>query len=378
MEYDAALNPFVIGKYISGEYFCDREKEKEFLVKQVINGRNTVLISPRRMGKTGLIEHCFNDSRLRNHYHLFFVDIYATSSLAEFVYLLGKNIYEELKPKTSTWKDLFFQTIKSLRVGFRLSSVTGEPVLDLGIGDIQEPQATLDEIFEYLENADLPCVVAIDEFQQIGVYAEKNVEALLRTKVQQCKNVSFVYSGSKRHLISNMFNSSSKPFYQSAICMDLEPIPKETYIEFSVNLFKGRGKGVEPALVEKVYKNFGGCTWFLQVMMNELFAMTPTGGECGSECYEEALNNIVTVQRGSYSELLARLTPRQRQVLIAIAKEGNAKNVTSSAFVSTYKLQSASSVQSALKPLLAYDIVTQHDGGMRVSDWFFAQWLRKY
>ena len=141
------------------------------------NSRNVALIAPRRMGKTGLIQHCFNQSHFKDNFYTFFVDIYATTSLTEFVYLLGKAIYEELKPQKTSWTESFFQIIRSLRMGFKLDPLTGEPSFDIGLGDIQKPETTLDEIFSYLENANKPCVVAIDEFQQIASYEEKNVEA---------------------------------------------------------------------------------------------------------------------------------------------------------------------------------------------------------
>jgi len=188
--------------------------------------------------------------------------------------------------------------------------------------DIQTPQTTLDEIFEYLEAADKPCIVAINEFQQISNYEEKNVEALLRTKIQQCKQTQFVFAGSKRHLMSNMFYSSSKPFYQSAFCMGLEPIPLEAYAEFATHLFETRGKHVSQDLIKKVYQQFNGCTWFVQMLMNEL-------------------------------------------------------NVTSSAFIKKYNLPSASSAQSAIKGLLKNDIITQEEDGYRIYDYFFANWLAK-
>ena len=224
MKKQAFQNPFVVGKYISDEYFCDRKKETDFLIRQIRNGRNTALISPRRMGKTGLIQHTFSISDIRRDFHTFFVDIYSTGSLAEFVYLLGKAVYDELKPRRKVLQEKFFQIIKSLRAGFSLDPVTGDPKFEIGIGEIASPQTTLSEIFEYLETADMPCVVAIDEFQQIGTYEEMNIEALLRTEIQKCRNTVFVFSGSKRHLMNNMFNSSSRPFYQSAISMGLEPI----------------------------------------------------------------------------------------------------------------------------------------------------------
>ena len=375
MENLIVLNPFVVGRYVSDKYFCDREKETEFLMKQIENGRNVALISPRRMGKTGLVHHFFQQPQLNENYYTFFVDIYATSSLTEFVYLLGKTIYETLKPKRTAWTEKFFQMIASLRIGFKLDAMSGEPVFDIGLGDIQAPQTTLDEIFLYLEMADKPCVVAIDEFQQIGTYEETNVEALLRTKIQQCKQTMFIYAGSKRHLMSNMFHSSSKPFYQSAISMGLDPIPVHVYVEFTERLFEERVKHVSRELVEQVYGMFDGCTWFVQMMMNELFALTGHDEICDVKKLEEARINVILLQEASYKDLLSRLAPKQKLLLQAIAKERLVKGITSSAFIKKYILSSASSVQAALKPLLKNDIVTQNDDAYRVYDYFFSEWL---
>lgn len=375
MGKEMIINPFVLGKYVSDRYFCDREEETAFLIKQIENGRNVALVAPRRMGKTGLIQHCFAQDRVRERYHTFFVDIYATTSLAEFVYLLGKTIYEELKPKRTLWAERFFQIVTSLRMGFRLDALTGEPTFDIGLGDIQAPQTTLDEIFEYLESADRPCIVAIDEFQQVGTYEGKNIEALLRTKIQRCKQTSFIFAGSKQHLMSNMFNSSSKPFYQSAITMGLDAIPMGVYADFAVRLFAEHGRSVDRSLVEQVYTLFGGATWFVQMMMNELFALTPEGGMCGVEKLDTARENIIQVQAHVYKDILARLAPKQKLILQAIAREGEAKGITSSAFIKRYNLSSASSVQSAMKSLLKYDLVVQEGDVYRVYDHFFAEWL---
>lgn len=371
------LNPFVVGKYISDHYFCDRQSETEFLVKQIVNGRNVALISPRRMGKTGLIQHFFNQDMINCNYYTFFVDIYATTSLAEFVYLLGKAIYDDLKPRKTVWAERFFQIIASLRVGLKLDTMTGEPGFDISLGDIQSPQTTLDEIFTYLENADKPCLVAIDEFQQISSYPENNVEALLRTKIQQCKQTMFVFSGSKRHLMTNMFNSSSKPFYQSAISMGLEPIPIDVYSDFACRMFEEREKSVEISVVENIYNRFNGSTWFVQMMMNELFALTSAGECCGMDKIAIAWQNVILSQEGSYKDLLSRLAPKQKMILQAIAKEERASGITSSTFIRKYNLISASSVQAAVKPLLKSDLVTQEGDIYRVYDYFLAEWLRR-
>ena len=185
MKKQAFQNPFVVGKYISDEYFCDRKKETDFLIRQIRNGRNTALISPRRMGKTGLIQHTFSIPDIRRDFHTFFVDIYSTGSLAEFVYLLGKAVYDELKPRWKVLQEKFFQTITSLRAGFSLDPVTGEPKFEIGLGEIVSPQTTLSEIFEYLEAADMPCVVACI-FRKQETSDEQYVQFFFKTVLPEC------------------------------------------------------------------------------------------------------------------------------------------------------------------------------------------------
>ena len=375
MDNDFVKNPFLVGKYLSDKYFCDRTNETAFLLKQIQNGRNVAIISPRRMGKSGLIHHFFNQPDIKEHYYVFYIDTYSTTSLAEFVYMLGKEIYTQLKPHPTLWRERFFQVISSLRVGFKLDTMTGAPTFDLGFGDITIPQTTLDEIFEYINEADKPCIIAIDEFQQIGEYAEKNVEALLRTKIQRCNKAQFIFSGSKRHVMSNMFNSPSKPFYQSTINMGLDPIPLETYTDFAIGLFQERGKQLTKETVEVVWERYEGYTWFVQMMMNELFAMTEPGMTCDKAMVAEAFRHIVMIQENSYKDLMSQIAPKQKMVLQAIAKAGRATNITSTKFIMEHRLGSASTVQSAVKLLMKNDLVTQEDGVYRVYDYFFAEWL---
>lgn len=367
----AVINPFVVGGYVSPRYFCDRVAETENLIRNLINGRNVALVSTRRMGKTGLIRHCFYQPLIKEGYYTFFIDIYATSSLKEFVFALGKGIFEKLKPQGNKFIDRFFSIITSLRIGFKLDSITGEPILELGLGDIHAPETTLEEIFIYLEQADKPCIVAIDEFQQISSYPEKNLEAILRTKVQHCSNSNFVFAGSQRHIMMNIFNSPSRPFYQSVSMMHLGAIPLEVYKPFVKGLFEENGKKVTDQLVENVYTLFDGHTWYVQLMLNELFILTDKKGICDVPMINLALNNIIATQDFTFQEIFSRLPEKQKEIMIAIAKEQKAKGVTSAAFIKKYRLTSASSVQSGLKGLLEKDMLTQESGGYQVYDRLF-------
>ena len=178
-------NPFVTSGYIAPEYFCDRERETEELLRWLVNENNVAIISTRRMGKTGLIQHCFHLKEIKENYYTFLIDIYATKTLREFVFQLGKVILATLKPKGQKAWELFVNSLVSLKAGFSLD-MSGMPQWNLELGDIKSPETTLDEIFHYLAVSDKPCIIAIDEFQQVAQYPEKNTEALLRTYVQHC------------------------------------------------------------------------------------------------------------------------------------------------------------------------------------------------
>lgn len=370
-------NPFIVGGYLSPHYFCDRETETEQLIRNITNGRNIVIISVRRMGKTGLIRHCFYQDKIKENYHTFFIDIYATSSLREFVFALGKEIFERLKPKGMKFIERFFSIISSLRAGFKLDTITGEPTFDIGLGDIHAAETTLDEIFAYLEQADKPCIVAIDEFQQIGNYAEKNVEAILRTKVQHCQNARFIFAGSQKHIMMNMFNSPARPFYQSVNMMQLKSIPLTEYKAFVKRLFHENEKHIEEELIDEVYNFFEGHTWYIQLMFNELYILTGKGELCSRSQQTIALTNILQMQDFTYQEIFSRLPEKQKEVLIAIGKEQKAIGVTSGKFIKKYKLSTPSSVQSALKGLLEKNLVSQEQNQYEISDRLLGVWLQK-
>ena len=139
-------NPFITSGYVSADYFCDRRFESEQLVREVMNGNNLALVSIRRMGKTGLIRHCFQFPEIKQGYYTFFIDIYDSRSLRDLVFALSKEILEVLKPVGKKALQSFWECVKSLQASISFD-VNGMPSLNLGLGDIQAPATTLDEIF---------------------------------------------------------------------------------------------------------------------------------------------------------------------------------------------------------------------------------------
>jgi AAA+ ATPase superfamily predicted ATPase len=370
-------NPFVIGKYVDKDYFCDREKESELLVHHIVNGRHVTLMSERRVGKTGLIEHVFSN-HLTNDYETFLIDIYTCKNLREMVYLLANEVFKKISRKQPLL-DKLLSVVHSLKATLSYNSVTGQPEFGIGLGEITQPENTLDEILNYLESSDKVCVVAIDEFQRIANFEEDNIEALLRTKIQHLKNTQFVFAGSERHLLEGIFNDPSRPFYNSVVFMQLLPIEKSKYVSFCQRLFSLYEKSVSEALISRLYDCFQGITWYMQLSMNEAFTMAERGGYVGEETYEQILNHMVDSKRFTFEDRYATLTEKQKSVLLAIAAEFPKElNLTSQEFISKYKLKTASSVQTAVKGLTEKGILNDSHGTKRPADLLFIMWLKKF
>lgn len=370
-------NPFVTKGYAGPEYFCDRVKETKQLVELTTNGNNMALISPRRVGKTDLIHHYFQQPEIKDKYYTFHIDIYATSSLRDFVNVFGRTILDELKPKGRAVWEGFISVLRSLRSEITYD-INNMPTWSLGLGNIEHPDTTLDEIFDYLRHADKPCLVAIDEFQQITKYTDSpNIEATLRTYIQKCINATFIFSGSKRHLMGEIFTSPARPFYQSVLIMNLRPISLEKYTEFCQQQFEKYGKHIDHAVIADVYQRFDGITSCLQRVLNVLFLKTLPGQQCSLDMVDGAISYIIDMFTETYTDLLDKMPEKQREVFMAIACEGKATNISSKSFIKRHHLQTVSVVTAAIRGLLEKDFITQEKNTYMVYDPFFSLWLQQ-
>lgn len=369
-------NPFITNGYAGSEYFCDRISETQTIINLLTNQNNLALISPRRMGKTDLIRHCLEQPELKDHCYTFEVDIYSTNSLNDFIDVLGKAVLETLRTKgRSVWEG-FLNVLSSVRSEISFD-MTGNPVWGLGLGHITNPVTTLGEIFEYLQNANRPCIVAIDEFQQILKYPDgEKVEALLRTYIQRCSNANFIFSGSHRHLMSGMFVTPSRPFYQSVTIINLQPIPLDKYQEFCQSKFTEANKTLSENVVETLYVRFNKTTMYLQKVMNILFSMTDEGDTCTADMIDSAVKRLLDFASDTYETILCQMPEKQRNLFLAISAEGQAESISGGQFVRKYRLPSSSSVLSAAKGLLDKDFITQDKGTYSTYDIFFVEWLR--
>ena len=372
-------NPFYITGIIPEPYFCDREKETQWIIRTLQKKAHILLTSPRRMGKTQLIRHVFEQPSVKGCYYTFYTDIYATTSLHEFVLFLSKEIYSALVPKGKVALDKFLSGLKSLTGSFGYDPITGKPTFDIKLGDIHTPELTLQEIFGYLEKADKPCIFAIDEFQQIANYPEKNVEAILRTHIQKLNNCLFIYAGSNRHILENMFNSAAKPFYNSAEQTYLDSIPKDIYTEFAAEQFNKSGRKIGSSAISLAYDLFEGHTYYVHNILHNAFAYLDQDKAIDGSDILKTIDDILEDRGHTFASVMNQLNYQQKETLIAIAKEGKAHGVTSVAFVKKHSLKSPSSVQYAISTLLEKQLITfENDNRTKiysVSDRFLEKWI---
>lgn len=374
-------NPFVVTeRYVGPEYFCDRETETAELLSNIVNGRNTVLISLRRMGKSGLVSHLYNKEEIRRGYECFFLDIYDTTSIDDFVLLFSKEVVSRLQSQGMKFIEKFISIVNSMRVSFGSDPVTGQPSIEVSLQEIKNPVKTLEQIFSFLESSSQPCVVTIDEFQQIADYKEgKKHIATLRTLVQSCVKTRFIFSGSNRRMMSKLFNSPSEPFFMSSSPIMLEPINKEKYVEFVSAHFGEADKPITTESIEYVYERFDGHTWFIQYVFNRLYEMSGKDTPATKELADEAVSYILSLFSPMFKEIFARMSEKQRALLVAISKERKVTAPTGEEFISKYFLRSASAVQGAMRPLIEDETIAFNNGLYFITNRFFSLWLsRRY
>ncbi len=369
------INPFVVTGKIPPQYFCDRIEESKHLEKALCNQMNVVLTSSRRMGKTSLVDFVFDSPAIKDNYITISIDILHTTTFREFILAFGTAVFDSVATRSEKLRKQFVTFLKSLSASFGYDATSNLPTFDIKIGDVQQPEYTLQEIFKYLESIDKRCLIVIDEFQQITYYPEKNVEALMRTHIQKLSNSNFVFSGSQRRLMEEMFFSSKRPFYQSAKSIRLEPIDKDIYMDFAVKNFKESGKEIEKEAFAHIYDTFQGVTLYIQRILKDAFAETSKGETCDVETAKRLIEEYIDENDSRLREQLSFITETQKELLYAVHEARQASGITSMEFTKKYRLRSPSSSQSAALKLLEYDMITRKEKFYSISDPLLSLWL---
>ncbi|RPH34113.1 MAG: ATP-binding protein [Bacteroidales bacterium] len=366
-------NPFPVNTYYGAEYFCDRDDETARLISAIRSGNSTTLLSIRRMGKTGLIQHTL--LQLPLGYKGVYVDILETENLNHFLNVLATAIINSV-PEKSKLGTKVWNFIKSLRPTISFDSLTGNPQAFFDIKG-KEVELSISAVLQFLESQSFKTVIAIDEFQQILKYPEQFTDAWLRSRIQQLKNVVFIFSGSQQHLMTELFTSPQRPFYRSTQIMKLGKLNGEVYGTFIRSLFRRYGKEIDQGLVDEILDWAKTHTFYVQQVCNQVFAASDK--KVTHELVKAQLHLLLKEQETMFFTFRNMLTAPQWQLLKAVAHEGIVYQPTAKHFLARHHLNASATVLRSLKTLQEHELVyTDFDDEGRlyysVYDVFFQRW----
>lgn len=363
------MNPFSIN--YNSQYFCDREKEIAQLQSNIKNGLNTLIHSPRRLGKTALISHLFLQLETNKLADTIYIDLFASKNMEDLIQALAEKILKKYHRLN------FIKGLQTLLKGLMATitlSADGSPQISLNIKENQYNQS-LEQLLNFLEKQNKTIVIAFDEFQEIAEYPEK-AEAILRSQIQCLKNVKFIFSGSSNHILQQMFQSPKRPFYQSCETLTLGKIERDKYFEFIENCFLSFKQKIDKEAISEILDFTKGYTYYTQVISNHCFALNKKHTELTD--VEKVTNDYIESRKIDYQSMLNLLTNNQQKLTIAIAKEEIVKHPNSIDFLSKHKLPSLSSTSQAISALSQREIIYKSNDGYFVYDIFFMRFLQRW
>ena len=369
-------NPFPEYGYFGAEYFCDREEETEKLIEALFNGSNVALMAPRRIGKTGLIHHVFEQMKRRDkNLQCFYVDIFSTKTFSQMVQFLANAIVGKFDSPSQTVRRRLNAFVSALRPTMTSDPVTGMPTFSFTVAP-EDARQTLEQVFQYMKDSERECFLAIDEFQQVSRYSELHVDALIRSVIQFIPNVHIIFSGSQQHILADMFMSPEHPFFNSSQIMTIKEIDRGKYLTFANRFFAKQKREMAEDTFTALYDMVDGQTWYIQKILNRLYR-TPSGSLDTADV-QNAVNNIIGEQEINYQNNYNLLTENQAALMTAIACQGTVSAPTALDFVLRYRLPAPSSIKMALQSLLDKEFLF-HDPsrGYMVYDRFFGIWLKR-
>ena len=372
------FNPFILTGYTTPEYFCNRENETKRLIKNIKNQQNTALFALRRLGKTGLIKHVFHRLQAEKKVVCIYIDLYATRNLGDFANLLANAVYQAY-PEKKQFAKQFINTFKSLRPVVSIDSLSGVPELSLDLTGNVKIEKTIPQLLTYLEAQNIPIVIAMDEFQQIVHYPEKNVEAILRTKIQELQHCHFIFSGSHQAMMVELFHHVKRPFYNSTTPIYLDKIDASSYHSFIKKMFEKYKYAITDESIDYVLEWTDRFTYHVQAVCHHLFAEGDkkiTLEKTQALCLE-----VLKQQEHIYFQYRNLLTDTQWQLLKAFAKEEIVTQPYTKKFILEYQLGSAAIVKRSLEALVTKEMI-YYDASSptpyyAVNDKFLMRWLQR-
>jgi len=372
-------NPFEYGGIVLNEAFCNRTREREEIRRVIENAGKLFVYAERRIGKTSLVQQVLRELP-EDDYVKIYIDLWPTDGPASFVATVAKGITEALASRADrlleTAKRLFSRLIPSVTV-----DEEGKPVIAFGIRDVTVASPVLEEVLQaparLAEEGRRKVVVVLDEFQQILEYGTDEVERRLRSIIQHHQEVAYLFLGSRKHLIQQMFLDRNRPLYRSAAHYPLEAIGEEEWRPFIQERFRWGRRTISDEAVHEVCDLTQGHPFYTQHLCHVLWERCEEGGVVDAPLIAGSVEVLLRRESYAYTALWESLTINQRRFLKGLAAEAAGVQPFASAFIQRYRLKSPSNAQRAAKALLSRDLIDRDNGSYLVQDRFFRLWIQQ-
>jgi AAA+ ATPase superfamily predicted ATPase len=367
-------NPFITKGYISKEYFCDREEETADILSAINNGRDLILYGKRKMGKSALIKHVFH--QLDNKTISIWVDLLPSVNFDDFLTLTANAVLNAFEEEDPLYKKIW-AGMKKLRPTVTYDEVSGTPNVSFDLSDTSARIDTFSKLIRLLSSSSKKVVIALDEFQQIQQYPEKNIAEHLRTLLQSLPNVTVIFSGSDQHMLLDMFSNIDQPFYQFGQHLKLGPIDSDKYVDFIEAHFKKNKRKIERGDIYNIIEWCNHRTMNIQILANRLYSLhqkTITEADI-----QNMKDTILKEKEDIYYTLKRVVSKGQWKVLSAFAREGKVYAPYGKAFMQKYGFTNSSIIRRVVQFCLDKGLLYQsHDGEesfFELDDVFLRRWV---
>lgn len=370
-------SPFIYGSTVSTHSFTDREAEAAKLYSNLMNGINTMIISPRRWGKSSLVEKVINDINKKDKkIKTVVIDLFSVSNPEEFLEKLARELVKASSSKWQEWlisgKEFFKSIAPKLSVGT-------DPVTDFSMSfDWKDLKKHADEVLNLAETIarkkGIKMIVCLDEFQNLSSFTGySEFEKKMRAVWQRQKSVTYCLFGSKRHMMTDIFNNPSKPFYRFGDIMLLQKIETKEWTTFICESFTSSGKKIETADAEKIPLLMKNHSWYVQQLAHYTWNLTTKKG--GKIEIETALKELINANSPLYQKEIENLSTTQVNLLKAVVKKET--QFTSASIMQNYQLGTPRNVSKNKTLLINNDLIHEINGLFEFVDPAFELWFKK-
>ena len=369
-------NPFVFGKAVEGSYFTDRAKDAEHLEANLTHGINTILISPRRWGKTSLVKKVIANVT-RPDMKIVYVDVFSCKSEYDFYRQFAMAIIQQTSSRIEEWMTTAKNFLSKIitKVSFSPDSIQ-EYSLSFEFPGKEESETDILQLPERIaQSKNIRIAICIDEFQQVAEFQDSiTFQKKLRSVWQHQQNVSYCLFGSKRHLMMEIFSNSNMPFYKFGDMMVLKKIPTEEWIPFICRKYHESGKTITEKQAEKICQVTENLSSYVQHLSWIIwYKAKPV---TTNEMIDVAINELLEQGSLFFQREVEGLTELQLNLLKAIAN-GVDTGLTKKDVIRKYRLESSANEQGIKKSLVKKDIIDIDGTVISFNDPIFKLWIKR-